>query len=99
VLVVFNLLALAVSVIVPPFSVFAFYSVNGYLLGREYFELVAQRRMEPAAATILRRRYRWRVLAAGVLIAILVSVPIVNLLVPVLGTAFMVHVVQDLASR
>jgi len=99
VLVVFNLLALAVSVIVPPFSVFAFYSVNGYLLGREYFELVAQRRMEPAAATILRRRYRWRVLAAGVLIAILVSVPVVNLLVPVLGTAFMVHVVRDLAAR
>lgn len=99
VLIGFNLLALVASLIVPPFSVFFFYSVNGYLLGREYFELVAQRRMDPAAATALRRRFRWRVLGAGVVIAILVSVPIVNLLTPVLGTAFMVHIVQRLATR
>ncbi len=99
VLIVFNLLALIASLIVPPFSLFFFYSVNGYLLGREYFELVAQRRMDPATATALRRRFRWRVLSAGVVIAVLVSIPVVNLLAPVLGTAFMVHIVQGLAAR
>ena len=99
VLVLFNLLALIASLVVPPFSLFFFYAVNGYLLGREYFELVALRRMHPEAAGALRRRYRWRVLAAGIVIAILVSVPIVNLLAPVLGTAFMVHVYQAIATR
>lgn len=99
VLVLFNVLALIASLIIPPFSLFFFYSVNGYLLGREYFELVAQRRMDPVAATALRRRYRWRVIGAGVVIAVLVSIPVLNLLAPVLGTAFMVHIVQRLATR
>ena len=36
---------------------------------------------------------------AGVVIAFLVSVPVVNLLAPILGTAFMVHVFQGLAAR
>ncbi len=99
VLILFNLLALIVSLIVPPLSLFIFYAVNGYLMGREYFELVALRRMEPAAAAALRRRFRWRVVMAGVVIAILVSIPLVNLLAPVLGTAFMVHVFQALAAR
>ena len=99
VLVLFNLLALIASLIVPPLSLFFFYAVNGYLMGREYFELVALRRMEPAAAAALRRRFRWRVVMAGVVIAVLVSIPLVNLLAPVLGTAFMVHVFQALAAR
>ena len=99
VLIIFNLLALIASLLVPPFSLFFFFAVNGYLLGREYFELVAQRRMDSASATALRRRFRWRVLAAGVLIAVLVSVPVLNLLAPVLGTAFMVHIFQGLAAR
>ncbi len=99
VLILFNLLALIASLIVPPFSLVFFYAVNGYLMGREYFELVALRRMEPAAAAALRRRFRWRVVMAGVVIAFLVSVPIVNLLAPILGTAFMVHIFQGLAAR
>ena len=98
-LIAFNLLALSVSLIVPPLGVITFYLVNGYLLGREYFELVALRRLDPATATALRRRYRWRVLIAGIVIAVLVSIPFVNLLAPVLGTAFMVHVFQGIASR
>ncbi len=99
VLIVFNLLALVASLIVPPLSLVFFYAVNGYLMGREYFELVALRRMEPAAATALRRRFRLRVVMAGVVIAVLVSIPLLNLLAPVLGTAFMVHVFQGLAAR
>ena len=99
VLILFNLLALIASLIVPPFSLFFFYAVNGYLMGREYFELVALRRMDAQTAATLRRRYRLRVLMAGVVIAILVSIPLLNLLVPILATAFMVHVFQGLATR
>ena len=45
-----NLLALpfiAVLTFVPPLNLLLFYALNGYLLGREYFELVALRRLTP----------------------------------------------------
>ena len=99
VLVFFNLMALIASLLVPPFSLFIFYAVNGYLLGREYYEMVALRRMEPAAAAALRQRFRGRVAFAGVVIALLISIPLLNLLVPVLATAFMVHVHRGLLAR
>lgn len=99
VLVAFNLLALIVSLLVPPFSLFVFYAVNGYLLGREYFELVALRRMEPAAASEMRRRYAGWILVGGVVIAVLITIPVINLLVPVVATAFMIHVHRGLLAR
>lgn len=99
VLIVFNLLALALTWVVPPLHFAIFLLVNGYLLGREYFELVALRRLNPVAARLVRRRYSLQVLLAGMVIAALLAVPFVNLLVPVLGTAFMVHVFQGLISR
>jgi uncharacterized protein involved in cysteine biosynthesis len=36
---------------------------------------------------------------AGVMLTFLMTVPIANLLAPVLGAAFMVHVTQDLMRR
>ena len=88
-----NLLALPLYLI-PGVNAFVFYLLNGYLLGREYFELVAQRRMEPAEMTALRRRGRLRWIMAGVVIAVLFTIPIVNLAVPILATAFMVHLFE-----
>jgi uncharacterized protein involved in cysteine biosynthesis len=80
---------------VPPLFPFIFYGVNGYLLGREYFESVAMRRLEPAPAAGMRRRYRFVVFAAGLAIAFLLTVPFLNLVVPILGTAAMVHVFME----
>jgi uncharacterized protein involved in cysteine biosynthesis len=77
--------------LLPPVFPFVFYSVNGYLLGREYFEVVAARRLDPRAARALRRRNARTVFAAGVLLALLLTVPVINLLAPLLGTAAMVH--------
>ena len=54
---------------VPPLAPFVFWIVNGFLLGREYFQLVAMRRVDRADAAALRRRHfgrsgwpgrRWR---------------------------------------
>ena len=94
-LVVLNLVALLIGLVLPVISWPIFYLLNGYLLGREYFELVALRRLAPAEAKAQRRRHRGRLTVAGVLIAVLLSVPFVNLLVPVIATAFMVHVFQE----
>ncbi|MDP6485649.1 MAG: EI24 domain-containing protein [Alphaproteobacteria bacterium] len=73
-----------------------YYLLNGYLLGREYFELVALRRLTAADAATLRRAFSGRIVLCGALIAFLSSLPLINLLAPVMGTMLMVHVVADL---
>lgn len=73
--------------------------INGYLLGREYFELVAFRRMEPAAAKALFRNRTGKLWLAGAVIYFLFTVPILNLAAPVLATAFMVHVFHSLRNE
>lgn len=92
VLVAFNLVAVGIVLIVPGVNLLVFWAVNGYLLGREYFELVAARRMEPAAVRALWRERRGRFIAAGLVLAVILMIPIINLVVPVLGAAFVTHV-------
>lgn len=99
IVVLVNLLALpfyALLIFLPPMNVLLFYLVNGYLVSREYFELVALRRLDPPAASRLRRRNRGRLLFAGMLLVLLMTIPIVNLLTPVLAAAFMLHVFQGI---
>jgi uncharacterized protein involved in cysteine biosynthesis len=97
--IVLNLLALPLYVFVPGVNFFVFLGLNGYLLGRQYFEVVALRRLDMAATRALRHRFGARVFAGGVVIAGLFAVPFVNLLAPVIATAFMVHVCARLALR
>lgn len=72
------------------------YLVNGYLLGREYFELVASRRMEAEPARLLFRNNLGKLWLCGAVINLLFQIPLLNLTAPVTATAFMVHVVQGL---
>ena len=95
---ILNILVLPLYLI-PGINVFVFYGLNGYLLGREYFELVALRRMEPSAALRLRGQSRWRVLVGGILITILFSIPVINWLMPIIATAFMVHEFDAMEQR
>jgi CysZ protein len=94
VMVVLNLLALP-FLLVPPVFPFVFYAVNGYLLSREYFELVALRRVGPGEARALRRVHRGKLFAVGVVMTVLLTLPVVNLLAPVVATAAMVHLFED----
>lgn len=100
--VVLNLLFLPIYLIfllVPPLNLFVFYLLNGYLLGREYYELVAHRRIDPPVARQLRKRVRWQVLLLGAIIAFLMTIPIVNLVAPIVATAAMVHSVERWQGR
>ncbi len=102
VMLLLNLLALPFYLLllfVPPLNLFVFYLLNGYLLGREYFELVAARRFDAAGVRRLRRKYRGQVMLAGVTIAFLLTVPIVNLVTPIVATGFMLHVFERLRRR
>ena len=97
-----NILALPfylIALFIPPLFVCIFYGLNGYLLSREYFELVSLRHQDANAARQLRKNNGIRVFVAGVVIAFLITVPIVNLFVPILATAFMLHVFKALQGR
>mgnify|MGYP007061007021 CR=1 FL=1 len=78
---------------------FAEYVLNGFLLGREYFMLVAMRRLGRPGAVQLRRRHPVAIWVAGTLMAAPLSVPVVNLLVPVLGAATFTHLFHRLNAR
>ena len=83
-----NLVALP-AYFVPLLNLPVWLAVNGYLVGREYAELVASRRLAPATATRLRRDNRLVFWLAGAVIAFLLAVPLLNLVAPVVGAAFM----------
>ena len=93
-----NIVALFL-LLVPGVNLIAFYIGHGYLLGREYFELAAMRHMPPLEAKKLRQANQLTVFLAGLVIAGIASVPILNLITPLFATAFMVHMYKDLARR
>ncbi len=86
-----NLLALIIYFASTLLAPVIFWIVNGYLIGREYFQLVAMRRIGLKAADKLRKKNRWKIWFAGILMAIPLSVPGLNLLIPVLGVATFTH--------
>ena len=94
----FNLLILPLSFIPIVQVVYPviYLIVNGVLLGREFFEIVAPQRMDFAAVRQLRRKHRSKLFVSGVVIALLFSVPLINLIAPVLATVFMVHIFYGL---
>ncbi len=99
---ILNLILLPLYLIllfVPPFNLFVFYGLNGYLLGREYFEVVALRRLDRSSARQLRRRFRGKVFLAGVIIAFLLTVPFVNLVTPLVATGFLLHLFEGIRTR
>lgn len=93
-----NIAAVMLYIFVAPLAPVIFLGLNGYLLSREYFQLVAVRRMSPDAARALRKRHAGEVWMAGVLMALPLTVPLLNLLVPVLGAATFTHLFHRLAD-
>ncbi|NRP13879.1 hypothetical protein XMM379_002174 [Aliiroseovarius sp. xm-m-379] len=94
-----NLVALILFFFVGPLAPILFYAVNGYLLGREYFTMAAMRRLEREAAHALRKRHNTQIWIAGILMAVPLSIPLVNLLIPILGAATFTHMFQRLSGR
>ncbi|WP_370281305.1 EI24 domain-containing protein [Pseudooceanicola sp.] len=99
VLIVANLLALVLYVIFAPFALFIFWGLNGFLLGREYYTLAAMRRVGREEAARLRRRHMGTIWMAGVLMAMPLSIPLVNLVIPILGAATFTHIFHKLQAR
>jgi uncharacterized protein involved in cysteine biosynthesis len=91
VLIAVNILALVLYLLFAPVALLVFWAVNGYLLGREYFMQAALRRLPRAEARALRAQHAGKVWVMGVLIAMPLGIPLINLLVPILGAASFTH--------
>lgn len=98
ILIAANLVALILYAFFPPLTPFIFYGLNGFLLGREYFQLAAMRREGRAGAKRLRQQNMGAIWAAGVLMALPLTIPFINLFIPVLGAATFTHLYHRLSA-
>jgi uncharacterized protein involved in cysteine biosynthesis len=92
---VLSLLGLVFALIIPGIGLALAWIIGGYAIGRGLFVAVAMRRMSRDAAEQLYRRARPVILAQGCIMALAGYVPVLNLLIPVIGTAAMVHVLDS----
>ncbi len=91
VLIVANLFAFILYGLFPFAALFIFYALNGFLLGREYFTLAAMRRVGRVRAKALRKEHQAKIWLAGCLMAVPLSFPLINLVIPILGAATFTH--------
>ncbi len=100
----FGLLILVVNLLLLPtllfgIGIFLMAMANAYLLGREYFTMVAMRYMPARDANDMRKYYMGRIFAAGLIPAGLSMIPILNVLVPIFSTAYFVHIVKTIQQE
>lgn len=93
-----NIVALLL-LLVPGVNIAAFFIVNGYLLGREFFEFAAMRFRPEEEARALRRHYAGTVFLAGLVISAFLAVPLLNLVTPLFAAAMMVHLHKAISAR
>jgi uncharacterized protein involved in cysteine biosynthesis len=96
---VLNLILLPFYLLLPLVGQVGFYVINGYLIGREYLEMVALRQLTPPETTRLRAAYQGKFVMAGVLTTVLLTIPFVNLIAPIIGVAAMTHIVHALPNQ
>jgi len=73
--------------------------VNGYLLGREFFEFAAMRFRSPEEARQFRVKHAFTVFLAGLAIAAFLAIPLLNLLTPLFAAGMMVHLHKLISRR
>jgi CysZ protein len=97
--IILNLIALPLYLLVPGLNLVLFYLINGWLLGREYFEMVALRRLDAVQRRRLWRAEWLRLILGGMVIAFLLTLPLVNLVAPLIAALFMLHLFEGLRER
>lgn len=97
-LVALNLLGILLFAFSGGVGIVGLWLLNGFLLAREYFTMIALRRLPPDEAYAMRSRHPVRLWAAGVLMAVPLSIPLLNLFVPVLGAATFTHLYHRLQA-
>jgi uncharacterized protein involved in cysteine biosynthesis len=90
-----NVLALIAALVLPGAGLILAWIIGGYAIGRGLFVAVAMRRMPRPSANIAYRHARPMVLVQGCILALAGYVPLLNLLIPMIGTAVMVHLLDQ----
>ena len=93
-----NLVLLPLYLVLPGMNLVLFLGLNGYVLGRGYFDAVTLRRMDGRAARLLWRAHRAAFIVNGALAAFLLTVPGLNLVAPIVGLAATVHLIEGRRS-
>lgn len=91
-----NVLGMGVFAISNGWGLIALWLVNGFLLSREYFTMIARRRHDPDAARAMQKRHMIRLWLPGTVLAAGLSVPILNLAMPLVGAAVFTHMYHRL---
>lgn len=100
----FVVLVLALNVMLlwtyfTPLAPFTYYGLNGYLIGREFFDTAATRHIGRERAKALRREHSLPVFFLGASIVFLANVPVLQLIAPFVGVAMMVHLYHLLPKK
>jgi uncharacterized protein involved in cysteine biosynthesis len=90
-----QVVALALTLALPGVGFLLGWAVSGWAIGRGLFVAIAMRRMARAEALRAYAGRRGAVLLQGGLLALASTVPLLNLLVPVLGVAALTHVLNQ----
>ena len=85
-----NLLVLPLYLL-PGVNVLLYYVLNGYLLGREFFMVVAGRHTTRADAEAQWKRHRLSLIGCGIGVAFCATLPFINLVTPIWAVVLMTH--------
>ncbi|MSO99880.1 MAG: cysteine biosynthesis protein CysZ [Acetobacteraceae bacterium] len=94
-----SVLALLLTIFLPGIGLPIGWAIAAWAIGRGLFVAVAMRRMSRWEAEALYRTLRPAALAQGGVMAAAAYFPLLNLLIPVAGTAAMVHVLDLALTR
>lgn len=98
-LVALNVLGMGVFAISNGWGIVLLWAVNGVLLAREYGTMIARRRHDADTARALTKRRLWRLWLPGSLLAAGLSVPVLNLVMPLVGAAMFTHMHHRLSRE
>ena len=79
---------LVASPVLGPLAPFLGAAATGYVLAREYHDLIAARRLPPVQIAISWQHHRGAIWIAGTVASLAMLVPVLNLFAPVYGVAF-----------
>ena len=100
--VAFSLKAIGLNILCIPFyfiplvNVAVYYLLNGYLLGTQFFRIVAGRRATPTEAAVMIKKAYYAILTIGIAISFFSTIPVLNLVAPFVGIAAMLHLFHTL---
>jgi CysZ protein len=94
-----NVLALLPALLLPGIGLLLAWAIGAFAIGRGLFVAVAMRRMSRPEAEMLYRSNRVLILTQGGIMTLASYLPVLNLLIPLIGTAAMVHVLDLALTR